>query len=123
MTFRNALTRWTGTLVLAVGLAIYMPEAIIPSAQAMDLTASSSQPTVNYDDTDLTAQATEWRTLTFGADPDFLITDDVNSNTVIELEPSANNNQSLRVDANGDIGLADNSIFIDRSLDMMGIGM
>ena len=55
MTFRNALIRVIGTLVLAVGLTTYSLGRIIPSAHAADVFVSSSFPTVFYNDTGETA--------------------------------------------------------------------
>lgn len=126
MTSRKRLTHWTGTLVLAVGLAGFLLGAIIPSAHAQDALISSNTPTAFFNDTDITAQTNEWRVRAREAfinnQSDFEIIDEVNANVALQIQGTDNNSGSMIVDANGDIHFANNSVFIDRSADRVGIG-
>jgi hypothetical protein len=87
-------------------------------ASAADLTASSGSPKVTFDDTDGPSPA--WELLGSGAPPpgpsDRFNLDDLASGTrVFSIAASTNNSNTLTVDApDGNIGLANNTMFIDR---------
>ncbi len=52
----------------------------------------------------------------------YRIFDHINGNTVVRLSASSNNNDSINVGPSGDIGLANNAVYIDRGQKRMGIG-
>ncbi len=86
--------------------------------QAANLTASSVAPFVLFDDTD--SVGSEW--YIGGFDDEFRVYDYGSSGVVFQILQSNNNLNSMVVDSSGDVNLADGSVFIDRSADMVGIG-
>jgi len=123
---------WEDTLK-SVGRTVV--DLLIPTASAANLTASSSgNPLLEFDETD-GGTAEDW---VVGADGDgatlggpcggdttgFGIFDDVDDNCrkVFELQDGVNSLGTFIVDDNGDISLANDSVFIDRSTDHIGIG-
>lgn len=109
---------------MAVSIARGTFDLLIPSAHAGNVTVSSSIPTVNYDDTDVTAYLYEWRTRErlIGGHQCYEWYDDINDNTVLEVVISANNADSFMVNSSGDISLANSAVTIDRSTANLGIG-
>ncbi|MBM4259079.1 MAG: hypothetical protein FJ147_24660 [Deltaproteobacteria bacterium] len=97
---------------------------LVPTAQAVDLTASSTAPTITFDDTDLAG--IEWQIVsnvsTFGVQS-WKLADAKNASTVLDFASQGTNaDKSVVVDLNGDLSLADGKVFIDRSSGHVGIG-
>ncbi len=86
--------------------------------QAANLTASSSAPSVLFDDTSIAGNA--W--VIHGYEQYFGVYDDVNNQYTLQIYPSATTGNSLVVDSSGDMNLADGKVFIDRSTGRVGIG-
>lgn len=82
---------------------------------------------LNYDNTDY-GNGFEWQAIAYTTGSySYIIYDDVDDanhdyTKVFELSHSLNNENSFIVDTSGDINLADGSVWIDRSLNAMGIG-
>jgi hypothetical protein len=98
--------------------------ALVPAAQAVNLTASSSLPTLFYDDTD--DAGNDWTTAAYDAgtvNASWRLADLKNTfGYVFTAYSSANNSNSFIVDTLGDITMANGAMFIDRSLSQVGIG-
>ena len=85
---------------------------------AADLTTSSVNAFIYFDDTDNAGN--EWK---ISGNTSYWYLKDENSNGVVmRYAQSNNNNLSFDVDSSGDINLANGSVFIDRSANLMGIG-
>lgn len=106
----------------------------VTDVAAADLVASSVAPRVKFDD-DLIGNSHEWEIETNGGyndgDPTldpiyqyFRIKDLIGTTetTVVNLKHSSQNNSSIVVDDNGDIHLANDGVFIDRSSGRLGLG-
>jgi len=91
---------------------------LISPAYAADVTVSSTFPIINFDDTDVAG--IEWRL--GGNSGGWGLIDLVNNNLVVEVFSSNNNTDSLVIDANGDLHLANDRVFIERSIGRVGIG-
>jgi len=91
---------------------------LISSAYAADVTISDGTPALFFDDTDVVGN--EWQV--HGNTSSWNIYDDMNNHIVFQMFPSANGENSLVVDGNGDIHLANDGVFIDRGLNRVGIG-
>jgi hypothetical protein len=120
------------TLLAALGLlGALFGGASVPAAHALDLTASSSMPGVNFDDTNVSGSA-EWiirvnqaNEFPPGGPMEFNIQDATTSAgimSVVRLRSSDNNSDSLIVDENGDIILVGFGAVIGRTPPRMGIG-
>jgi hypothetical protein len=122
----HPMTPWRangpGTLLAALGLLVGLfGEAAVPAANAQNLTASSTDPTVFLFDTQV--GETVWDVSVFGSN--LLIGDytgGVFARNVIDLASSADNELSLRVDSSGNVHLADGALSVDRALGRVGIG-
>jgi hypothetical protein len=124
-----------GRLVASLGLVSAVlggvGGAAVPAAHALDLTASSSMPGVNFDDTNVSGSA-EWiirvnqaNEFPPGGPMEFNIQDATTSAgimSVVRLRSSDNNSDSLVVDENGDIVLVGFGAVIGRTPPRMGIG-
>jgi hypothetical protein len=101
-------------------LAEALLDLLVPAAEAQNLSAVDSSPSVFFDDTDVAPGSAEWMLL---GDGGFFALGDfgVVLTTPLEIEPSANNEFVLKSDVNGDLILG-NSVFIDRSALSMGVG-
>ena len=115
---------WQGakqTLARLVGTVL---DGLVPAAHAADLTASSSIPTVYYDDTD--DAGIDWSTAAYDAgtsNASWRLSDRKNNfNYVFTAYSSANNARSFVVDTSGDISMANGAAFIDRSNTQVGLG-
>ncbi|MBM4258386.1 MAG: hypothetical protein FJ147_21120 [Deltaproteobacteria bacterium] len=101
---------------------------LTPSAHAADLTASGTVPSVLFDAELVgSANSIEWRASLYttggGAVASWELVDRQGGiRSVIDLRGSANNLNSIVVDANGDMSLASGKVFIDRSDGNVGIG-
>ncbi len=107
---------------------------MVDEAHAADLTASSNIPTVNLEDTNLTANNNVWdikarETGCAGAQSSAIeLVDEVNENVVMSLCGEGNsttvvpNANSIVVDQAGDVRFADSALFVDRSTGNVGIG-
>ena len=85
---------------------------------AADLTTSSANAFIYFDDTD--SAGNEWK---ISGNTDYWYLKDENSNSVVmRYAHSNNNNLSFIVDSSGDINLANGAVSIDRSLKRVGIG-
>ena len=134
---RLEMSPWWQTVLSGIG------DFLVPSAHAIDLIAEDTTPEVRFDDTqDETCTSTfDWRINaeggTLGTDINNVFTIDGVGETpgpcgstipIITLRNDGTNGaatssiNSLNVLANGDLGLANNSLFIDRSTGNVGIG-
>jgi hypothetical protein len=92
---------------------------LMPAAEAADLTASSADPKIFFDDTDTLGN--DWELV--GVDGAFFLLDTAAGNTVpVDIVSTSNNNSAFTSDANGDISLANDSVFIERSPVRLGLG-
>ena len=113
-------------------------KTIVPSANAADLTASSSEPAVNFEDTD-TGSNPDWRILVNGNTFSISGYDSSTSffNDIIYLENSSNADRAIRVFSNGnvvlnvnkqtfykngDVSLGDGLLFINDSNNYIELG-
>jgi len=116
-----------GSLLSRIANAVI--DVLIPSADAADLITSNSYWGRVIFDENASGDNTDWY-LDGGSGvgyPGFRIVDDVNDavhnfTTVFEILHSLNNLNSFMVNATGDIGMADNSLFINKSSNFLGIG-
>ncbi len=103
---------------------------LVPDAEAADLTASGSVPSVFFDDTEI--GGTEWQIQGAQTYLDLNCDIEASSNlTIRDLQggsrnvfaacSSSNNLNSLGVDTSGDLHFADNGMFFDRALKRLGI--
>ncbi len=123
---------WRGALRFAGAVLDAIGEAIIPSARAQDVQIDDATPGVCFNDTDLTANPagcssasanTYWIWGEGNQSGGFLNVYNLQqSHSVIDIQNSTNDVNTLTGDDNGDVGLADNTVFIDRSADRVGIG-
>ncbi|HDH16321.1 MAG TPA: hypothetical protein ENG90_07565, partial [Gammaproteobacteria bacterium] len=115
----------------SLGIANNLLDMLVPGAQAQSLTASGLVGgDVVFDSTD-TSDNRDWviSGKAMAGPPfsgNFTIIDDVddaayNNKTVFDIAHSLNNENSIIVDDNGDIGLANGGFFFDRSSKRMGI--
>ncbi len=105
--------------LLLISSAILASMSITIVGHAANLTASSTAPTILFDDTSTAADGTEWAIS--GYDEFFGIYNDVSNHHVVKIDP-ANSINSFIVDSSGDINLGDGSVFVDKSANIMGIG-
>jgi hypothetical protein len=92
------------------GLAKAFLDLLVPAAEAQDLVATGSSPVVGFDDTDVAPGSQEWA-LT-GDQSTFALADfGVVFTRPIVIEPSANNDFAFFLDTNGDLSLANDSVF------------
>lgn len=107
--------RPVGVLVVSVGLLVgAIGVALSSPADAADLTASSTFPRVFFVNTSIAAGV--WQIGNTSVLPDnFEITDFQGGNrTVVDLQSSTSNANSLMVDTNGAVHLANDTVFITR---------
>jgi hypothetical protein len=114
--------------------AVWLVKALIPSAQAADLTANSTAPQIFLESTVLGASYDifNFEGNPIGANSIFQLevndgsqfsSNEIFNFTVLRDTQSTNpSNQSFTLNVDGDIGLADGSVFIDRSSSRLGIG-
>lgn len=99
---------------------------VFPPAHAADLTIADTSPVLIYDDTSL-GDTYDWGWYAEGGlgSAGFMKLVDSNeggSTYPIYITSGENNDDSFVVDGNGDIGLAQSSVFIDKSTNSVGIG-
>ena len=109
-------------ITLATGTLLFTS-----SVHAADLTASNPQPQVIFTDTDIPADTFAMGSGRFGNNNDFFLTEQSTSlNTIYIRNPLASeenlNSLLIGLDAPGDISLANRSVYIDKSEQIMGIG-
>ncbi|CAA6812724.1 MAG: Unknown protein [uncultured Sulfurovum sp.] len=85
---------------------------------------STGSPSLWFDETD-SGSGAEW--YLYGGTASFYLQDDIddvnhNAKTVFRIMHSLNNENSIMVDSSGDVAFANGSVFIDRSLDRLGVG-
>jgi hypothetical protein len=124
---------WHEVGQILLGFANSFFNLLAGEAEAVDLTASSFIPTVNYDDTDIGAGGSnEWQSRTeqflndCGGDDDtnYRINDlQGGTRRVAVYCSSTNNERSFVVDNAGDIHFANDGMFFDRSASRLGIGI
>ena len=100
---------------------------LVPAAHAQNVTVSSTNPILQFDDTDDTC--CEWRmnTPSSGTSNTFFLIDLVglNNHNVMSIygdDGATLNSDSLEIDASGDIFLANDQYYFDRSTGSMAIG-
>jgi len=101
-------------------------DVLIPSAHAANLTASSADPIVFFNDTDVTG-ADEWLIEGNGSFTDYRIIDRLgdNNHQVIDINGasgSSANSSSLVIDSDGDMHFAAGSMHLDDSSDALSLG-
>jgi hypothetical protein len=114
-------TNRSGTLLATLGLLASLLGGLAgPVANADNLTASSAEPTVSFQDTNTVEVM--WDIIVDGRVLRIRDWEPVGPiRTAITLNGSANSASSLVLDQSGNIALADNALFIDRALARVGI--
>jgi hypothetical protein len=96
--------------------------ALVTDAHAADLNIVDDTPTLFWQD-NTTAETFDWHIAGWGdSGGGFFRLFEDGSILVLDIQSSANNINSLIVDDNGDISFANETVFIDRSLDRVGVG-
>jgi hypothetical protein len=114
----------------SMSLAGFVLDVLVPSAQAVDVTVESSNPTVLFDDTSaVNTTCCEWYLIGNGNDStgSFILEDRIagNIHTVFSFAGSANfslNENSVVVDSDGDIHWGGSGLNFDRGLSNLSIG-
>lgn len=103
--------------------------ALTSPVLAQDLTITDVSPAINFDDSNAGTEGNDWEieVIELGTSDVFTITDVTENSQVIRISSQGNvvapvtTNNSMLIDVNGDISLADETIFIDRSANRLGI--
>jgi hypothetical protein len=110
---------WQAAAGVLSQLSEALLEILVPSAQAQDLTASSSFPTVFFEDTG-SVTSPDWELI--GASFAVGLFDNNGGGTIpLEIDSSPLNDLSFLSDPNGDVSLADEVLFVSRG-NSVGIG-
>jgi hypothetical protein len=118
---RTAPKSYFDQILGALGYAVnWLLDIGSSSAQALDLEASSTSPKITFTDTQ---GGGDWRIYVDNqfSGGIFRIFDGP-ANIVMDVRRSANNDNSILIDAEGDIHLTDGAFMFDKSLSWLGIG-
>ena len=105
---------------LILSSAILASVSVSTLSHAIDLNTTGGTPAVIFDDTTSAADDFEW--VIRGRDEFFGIYNDINNNYPFFITPSVNSGNSFNINSEGDVNLANGSVFIDRSENRLGVG-